>query len=185
MLLNNTQQTCHWILIVVADFIQITLCVYSFAQLIYDEKYEIIKNYVSLVVHLMFIYCLHGFKIYLLRENISLFALKLSAAAAVKRNRSGLFVFHHVHRVYLISVSLFCLFNVAFSGLVCVSASDVLQLKLGWEVQGSIVWYFAHCQLTWNFSTSSIRKNYINRRVNKWTVMAMFWPAKRLCFIYT
>lgn len=55
----------------------------------------------------------------------------------------GLFVFHHVHRVYLISVSLLCLFNVAFSGLVCVSASDV-QLSVGRREKFTA----SHCQLT-------------------------------------
>lgn len=72
------------------------------------EKYEIIKNYVSRLLAL---------DVHLLPTPVevcvcprTIFALKLP------RSVLGLFVFHHVHRVYLISVSLFCLFNVAFSG---------------------------------------------------------------------
>lgn len=155
MLLNNTQQTCHWSLIVVTDFIQIALCVYIFAQLIYDGKYEIIKNLSPQSFSLlMFIYSLHGFKIYLLRENISLFAVKLFASV-VKRNHSGLFVFRHVHRVYLISVSLLCLFNVAFSGLVCVSTSNILQLKLVRKA----VWYFSSPIVNWPENFPHPQKN--------------------------
>lgn len=89
-----------------------------------SEKYEIIKNYVSrfsaLDVHLL--PCLPR------NQQCLLFASAQHLLVCFKApvtELGRLFVFHHVHRVYLISVSLFCLFNVAFSGLVCVSALTV------------------------------------------------------------
>lgn len=109
----------------------------------------------------MFIYCLRGLKIYLL----FLFALKLQLVAY----RLGLFVVHHVHRVYLISVSLFCLFNVAFSGLVCVSASDV-RVEGGGKWGKGRIFLSAHWQLTWYFSTSSNEAEILEgKQVNCWT----------------
>lgn len=111
---------------------------------LWRKKYEIIKNYVSrLFALLMFIYCL-PFQI----KSLAVFASAkyfLVCFKALRENRekrggggqpcwSGLFVFHHVHRVYLISVSLFCLFNVAFSGLVCVSDSVVVRHQEAWSL---------------------------------------------------
>jgi hypothetical protein len=87
------------------------------------EKYEIIKNYVSRLLAL---------DVHLLptpSRSIcfrTIFALKLPPRPVL-----GLFVFHHVHRVYLISVSLLCLFNVAFSGF-----RFAFQLSLMVQVEG-------------------------------------------------
>lgn len=87
-----------------------------------SEKYEIIKNYVSrfsaLDVHLL----------PSRNQQCLVFASAQHLLVCFKApvtELGRLFVFHHVHRVYLISVSLFCLFNVAFSGMVCVSALTV------------------------------------------------------------
>lgn len=97
-------------------------------------------------LHLMFIYCLPT-GLCLRSKNICFKALSLWNRAWL-----GLFVFHHVHRVYLISVSLFCLFNVAFSGFgLCFSFRWCFS---GVEEAVDCLTFFAsHCQLTWNFST--------------------------------
>lgn len=117
------------------------------------EKYEIIKNYVSRLLLLMFIYCLQRFENLFASGKYFLVCFKaLSLSAGRRANGLGLFVFRHVHRVYLISVSLFCLFNVAFSGLVCVSASVVLHTTGGGDC---LIFLASHCQLTWNSSTST------------------------------
>jgi hypothetical protein len=82
------------------------------------EKYEIIKNYVSRFLALD-VHLLPAYGLCLCRENICFKALSGNCALV-----GVICFFHHVHRVYLISVSLFCLFNVAFSGLgLCFSFS--------------------------------------------------------------
>lgn len=145
MLFNNTQQTCRWWILIVTipllhpppisfrSLVVFTLSLNWFMT----EKYEIIKNYVSRLLAL---------DVHLLPTNGScvcnrkIFALKLFWL--------GLFVFHHVHRVYLISVSLFCLFNVAFSGFgLCFSfhwCYFFFFLLWGW-----IVWHFSPLIVNW------------------------------------
>lgn len=111
------------------------------------EKYEIIKNYVSRLrrTWCSFIaFSATASAIYLLGHNIFLLVC-FKARTLWTEGSLGvspvLFAFHHVHRVYLISVSLFCWFNVAFPRL---------GLCFGFR-RGTA----AHRQLTWNFSTSS------------------------------